>query len=484
MKKLLLLVLLLFSLPAQALEHYGSHSFMYFRPAAHNLASEQALWHYYSRTKQGPVLGCLQILPFYQKTGTNTDYDDKAATYFMPHCKQVLTVQGDSVIPIHEPRDVRAEWLGINNPNFSGRMSLHPHQQQFGVILEYQQDLAEFTASKFFEPFWFSLMLPFVVVKNDPGLRQFEVQNPGSAPGPSDIVQAFNQATWRFDRIGCGARKSGLAEAKVKFGVNFATRRDAEVGLYTIASFPTASRQQGTYLFAPFLGNNAHYIYGTGANFQIPFSSEWDERQIFLFAEIEHLYMWGNTQLRTFDLHGKPWSRFMMYNSSDGFQTNVPGVNVLTRKVHVRPDSFVDFVTGFRGRWNNMLEIELGYNLWAHGHERIELMHTTCHECDEEIPISLYGIAGSGPGVSASNSTIAQLAPDDTTFQPLNISDIDLESGGAGATITNRLHGSIGYGYSGCSFAGFIAFGGFYEGPMNNASFQQWGVWAKIGASF
>ncbi len=486
MKKILLLLIFLIFLPIHALEKYSSRSFMFTRPAAHNLAEEWAIWHYYQRMKNGPVKACAQVIPFYQSTtSVFCETDDEAARYFLPNCKTKLLVTGDAVPPVLTLRDVRAEWLGINNPNFSGTLSLAPQQKQYGAIFEYQQDLAAFTDLKFFEPFWFSVMLPFVVVKNDAALRQSNVLNPNFNGGPTDIIEAFNQGPWRFSHISpAERRRSGLAEFKAKLGVTFATRRDAEVIMYTLVSIPTGGKQCAVNFFDPFLGNNSHFTYGTGVAFQVPFSAEWDEKQFFFFAEAEHLYMFGNDQLRTFDLKGKPWSRFLLFNSADGLQTNIPGVNILTRQVHARPDSFVDFVTGFRSRWNNALEVELGYNLWAHGNERIELRHTRCSECNEEISFEAYGIAGTEAGTSASESNIAFRAPNDASFVPLNLSVIDVDSAAAGAAITHKIHGAIGYGYSGESFAGFIAFGGFYEGIQNDAALQQWGVWGKIGATF
>lgn len=482
----LLLILLSTINPILAIEKYSSRSFMFTRPAAHNLAEEFAVWHHYMHEKNGPVQACAQVIPFYQATTSVYCFNDaRSARYFLPYCKTELLVTGDAVAPVLVPRDVRAEWLGINNPHFYGKMSIAPQQKQYGAIFEYQQDLSAFTDIKFFEPFWVSIMLPFVVVKNDPALRQYDVMNPNFSGGPTDIIEAFNQGAWRFSHITtCEQRRSGLAEFKAKLGVDFATRKDAEVVLYTICSLPTAPKQCARDLFSPFVGNNGHFTYGTGVAFQVPFSAEWDTKQFFWFAEAEHLYMFGNEQERTFDLKGKPWSRFLLFNSIDGLQTNVPGVNILTRRVHAKPDSFVDFVTGFRTRWNDALEVELGYNLWAHGNERINALQTWCNECDEDISIGLFGIAGTEPGTSASESSIAFRAPNDSSFVPLNLSDIDIDSAVAGCAITHKIHGSIGYGYSGERFAGFIAFGGFYEGIQNDAALQQWGIWGKIGANF
>ena len=240
------------------------------------------------------------------------------------------------------------------------------------------------------------------------------------------------------------------------------------------------------YLFSPFIGNNQHWTIGSGVNFQFPITQRDVTFPILFFFNIEHQYLVPNHQYRTFDLKNKPWSRFLLLNAADGSVSNVPGVNVLTRRVTVRPDSFVDLSTGLRVTRGGF-EGEIGYDLWAHGKERIKIHRTVCKNCNEEVVVSDYGIAGSTAGVSASDSTISTLASDDGTFVPLQDFDLNLNSGAAQAALVNRMHASMGFGSKNGAnegLEGFINAGVFYDMPQNNAALKQWGGWAKVGASF
>lgn len=489
MKKLLSLIMLLlpqtmsaFSL--FAIDDFSSESFMFPRPGLHNLAMQQAMWHDYIYNRKGQTAGSLQVYSFYQ----NTPGDDcclegnKYTGYFFPNCDQSLLVAGDDSGVLH--RDVRSEWLDIPNSAFKGNMTLSPEQKQYGIVFEYHQDLHRFLAPSLFDTFWFSFTLPFVAAKNNLNLRQYNVENPGTSPTfPKDIVEAFNQQNWRYDKIVGELKRSGLSEIKLKFGAVLLAEDGCEVDFYQVLSIPTHSKNSPVYLFSPFIGNNRHWTIGLGVNFQFPLSQRDAEFPILFFLNAEHQFLIRNSQLRTFDLKNKPWSRFLLLNAQDGSTTNAPGVNVLTRRVTVRPDSFVDLSTGIRVTRGGF-EGEVGYDLWAHGSERLKLHRTICKKCKEEVVVSDFGIAGSATGKSASESTISTLAADDATFVVLHDHDLDLNSGAARAALINRLHAALGFGSKGEDFEGFLSFGFFYDMPQNNAALKQWGGWAKIGASF
>lgn len=478
MKRLALI--LLFPCALHALENHAAQSFMFTRPVMHNLAMQQAIWHNHIYNKEGNLLASVQVVPFFQKTICDTDHVNRAATYFLPDCKSSIFIAGDQVV-LTSTRDIRAEWLALP-ANFSGKLSLDPQQQQYGACIEYHQDIRKFLDKKFFKHFWLSIAIPFVVVKNDINIQQSDILNPGTTT-PTNILEAFNRASWKFSRINGGFKKSGLAEIRLKIGSALYAKNDFEVNLYQQLSIPTSSKQNATYMFSPYLGNNKHVGVGTGVNFQIPITRRDADAPMLFFLNIEHLYLFSNKQFRTFDLMSKALSRFLLLNSRDSTQVNVPGVNVLTRRVKVKPDSFVDLSTGFRwkGDW---FESELGYNLWAHGNERIRLLKTVCKDCKEEVVLEDFGIAGTAAGTSASGSTITTRAANDAAFVNIRDTDLDLTSAGAREAITHRIHGALGVSHRGERIDGFFNLGAFYEHPQNNAALRQWGAWGKIGISF
>jgi hypothetical protein len=468
---------ILLTTPLYALEDYTAQSFMFTRPAQHNIAMMQAQWHDYTLKKHGSCLAAIQAIPFYQKTLEHREHNP-TASYFLLNCKENIIIRGDTV---GGNRDVRAEWLNLPS-NFSGIMSINPQQQQYGVILDYHQDIKKILNHRFFHSFWLNVSMSILTVKNNIHVQQSDLINPGTEP--SNIIEAFNQPTWHFAKINeQELKKTGIGEIKFKLGILFYANNHFEVTLYELISLPASKTQNPTFVFSPFLGNNRHFAVGTGATFQFPTTRDQATFPFLFFVNIEHQFLIRNQQHRTFDLFDKPWSRYLLLNKADGTQTNVPAVNVLTRTLKVKPDSFVDFATGFRAMFNGF-EGELGYDLWAHGRERTQFKKTICPECRDEIKLTDYGIAGSGPGKSASKSTINSQAFDDPNFITLSETDLNLDSGLARSTITHRAHGALGYGRKGRIVDGFGNIGAFYEHPQNNAALQQWGIWAKIGIAF
>lgn len=472
------------------LHNYSSQFFMFTRPAMHNLAAEQSLWHRHMYNKVGRVRGSLQIVPLFEQSFTTCDdhLNDAAGAYFLPFCKRQILVAGGTS-PFQEDADVRAEWLGLPS-NFSGRLSLSPEQSQLGGFIEYQQDFGEFIKGKMFDHLWIAAVLPVLVVKNDLRPRQTDVLNPGVGAA-TNILTALNNPAYLYSKIDGQQKQVGVGELILKLGANFYSERNFEVDYYNFLTIPTSSAQNPSYVFSPFLSNNNHWGVGAGVNFQFPLTEDETEVPILFFLNAQHTYLIRNKQCRTFDLIGKPWSRYMLYNSMDCRQQNVPGVNILTRRVKARPGSFVDLSTGFRTGWKG-IELEVGYDLWAHGDERISLLPTFCPTCNEEVILEDYGIAGTAPGTSASKATINTFytnngclpnVVNDSSFVPLTTFDLDLQSGAAAAALTHKVHGALGFSHKGKRMEAFLGVGGFGEFPQNNPALKRWGVWGKAGFS-
>ena len=138
-------------------------------------------------------------------------------------------------------------------------------------------------------------------------------------------------------------------------------------------------------------------------------------------------------------LNPKYLSRFIGFNKQNcPEEFNVPGVNIFTQEVRVKPYNLVDFSTGFRLTVREWFEAEFGFDIWGHTQEELQLKFT------QFFNMGLYGIAGSDSQHSAHNSTIAQQAPDDPVFVPLQISDLDFSSAANGSALVYKAHGSIG----------------------------------------
>ena len=498
MKKLIFYALALFcTLPLHSLEeeqcidnrfvtfslpNFTSQTFFYPRPVYNNTALKQSIWHRMYSAKEAAPHSAFQVIGMYQETLNSK----KVINYFTFDCKQCLTVKGDNY---KCERDIRAEWLGINDANFSGEFSLNPHQRQAGVLIDYLQDVSHYIEGEFFENWWIGVTVPLIVVKNDIGICQSIISEPINVQ--PDIIEAFNQEDWKYARLSpCEHKNLGLGNIYLKLGTDFLSQDGNEVGLYSSFILPGDRVRDPKYLFDAFVGNNRHFGVGMGVNLALRLNEQDHPLGIILFANIENELYFDNTQKRTFDLKGRPWSRYLLFNSIDG-ERDIPGVNVLTREVKIKPFNIFDLSTGLRFQ-TCRFEAEIGYDLWGHGDQRILLKQPWDND--------KYGIAGQGNldtdcprlkiGATASDSTISEQSPNDVdengdhVFVSVRMNDLDFSSAISRETLTNKFHFALGYVYQGQKLDWFIGAGAYWENPENNGAFEQFGAWGKLGASY
>lgn len=460
---------------------FKSESFMYTRPIIEDLVRQLAFWHdlIYNKDACRPAL---QGSAFFQTSVPN----DKVSRYFLINKKNELLVTGDA-FPSAPIRDIRAEWLGINNDSFYGLLSVNPHQKQFGFELEaYVPFEGLCKATTMLDNWWVAIRIPVVCVENNICLRQSGVQNRGTGVA-YDIVSAFNQPDWRAARMVGKQRRVGLAEINMRVGSTYLDQDYFEFGYYSGMSFATTGSQEACNIFYPFAGHNGHCSVDGGINLQIPLNSCTDSHAIGWYIDLEVHWLLRKRQCRTFDLRNKQWSRYLLFNQKDGFQEkNIPGVNILTREVWVNPYGIVDFSTGWR-YINDRIECEAGYSLWGHGNEHLRLIHP--------FP-SNYGISGpidpANPNIvtTASQSTIANQASFDVdnngnpVFVTISAKDLDLYSAASRSAIVHKIHGAFSIKRRNCSHDAFIGIGSSYEFPQRNSALEIWSFWAKIGAAF
>jgi hypothetical protein len=218
---------------------------------------------------------------------------------------------------------------------------------------------------------------------------------------------------------------------------------------------------------------------GIGAciNIQALINTEPEYAAFCFFLDLESTLLIRNHQYRTFDLRGKPWARFMQMNTL-GAQpnTNVPGVNLLTRRATIKPFNVVDFATGLRTRTAHV-ELEAGLGIWGHGYERVDHI--------EESNV-LFGIAGDRPGTTASRSTISQQAANDPNnqFVPITNWDLDAQSGANSGALNFRPFFSIGLINIGNTKDAIFGAGFSIDIPYKNSTLQVWNSWLKLGGTF
>lgn len=107
--------------------------------------------------------------------------------------------------------------------------------------------------------------------------------------------------------------KTALAELTAALGWNFIANENAHLGLQIRAAAPTGNKPRGQYLFEPMVGNGHHWELGAGLSTHFGIYTSQDEcRNLSMYIDANVTHLFKSCQWRTFDLCGKPLSRYML----------------------------------------------------------------------------------------------------------------------------------------------------------------------------
>lgn len=478
-KALIGLICLIMGEPLHAwykLQQSISRSFMYTRPAYEYLCINQAGWHSLIYNKIGSVGGAARATWFFQQSLPLS----RTAHYFMPFCNTTQLIAGTDSPYANNRNIIAAEWLGMDSTS-AGTISINPLQKQVGMFVEYNQNLKTIVNSDFVNNYWVSVSVPFSKVTNNLHATQHTINE--SSTFPHTIKQAFNNPEWQYGLIPfCSRSRTLPGEVRLKLGSWLVSKDYYQCAYQSIFVIPTGNKPQPEYLFDAVVGNNLHAGVGGAVFFQIPLNYDVSSVAACFFLNLEGIFLIRNHQYRTFDLRGKPWSRYMLYNEKGpGGRTNIPGVNILTRWAMVKPFGVFDFSTGWRFM-SDWLEVEIGYNVWGKDQEEVYYrapLNDPCTTC-----YGIFGIAGSGPGKTAHCSTISFKAPDDLVFKPVREVDIDFHSGAAGSILNHKAHICVNVIQEYCNTLLFGNIGTYIDIAQKNGGLKSWGLWGTIGATF
>lgn len=201
--------------------------------------------------------------------------------------------------------------------------------------------------------------------------------------------------------------KTALAEIQMALGYNFILTDCYYLGLNFRVYAPTGNRPKGEFAFEPIVGNGKHWEVGAGimANYMF-WRSEDDESSLGFYMVGNFTHLCRATQWRTFDLVGKPVSRYMLAQRlgtpvlnlfsapNQGSVANIsqpeaqlrtgnqpqftytPVANLTTIPVHVSSPIQVDISALFNYSACG-LSVDVGYNFWARACEKISINYKT-----------------------------------------------------------------------------------------------------------
>jgi len=283
-------------------------------------------------------------------------------------------------------------------------------------------------------------------------------------------------------------KRTRISDIELKLGMNSVLTGCCRIDEFVGVIIPTGNKPSGRHVFEAIVGNNHHFGLMWGANVEMTISRK--DNHVFKYAlDAVSRYLLPNHQFRSFDLYGKPWSRYMaMYSneaqaiqSDTDLDTNsgISGINLMTQCAHVSPRFSTVIDNTFLYQYCN-LNVELGWGLHARHGEKVE----PCYGGTAALKYF------TGIGQTTLYRTINGLAegtelPVADYNQGLILAEnIDPQSAAHPAVVNHTLHGALGYNWNTCCYPMFVGFGGCYDASVNNTALHQWTLFGKVGITF
>jgi hypothetical protein len=468
-------------------------------------------------TRENGWGGAFQAVLF----GSQTSDSEDLAQYFFPDANTELVAANDAP-PFDVKKNLLAQDFNVftQNNNFESTISIRPQQTVIGLGLHVRQSV--WKSHSYNRGVWFSFSAPIERVSNDMNFFE-QIENNGggvdeaaNAVVVANMTEAFQQADWKYGKISqCSMKKTGLGDIEAKVGYEWLDHSPTHMESYFGLVIPTGNKNDGEYVFEP--------IVGRGKNFGIMFGSSlgidlWENAtgDMNIRYELANHFEWlfQNTQVRSFDLKNRPWSRYLpvyanleqaqeaqaLVGSNEPYARNMstPGINVFTQKVKVTPGLTTDINTAFQFTWKK-LQIEGGYNFLAKRAENIEL------DCPWQVGPALKHYVGAGQtnpirtieGNKYYEQIVNSLVPPLTPARLIPVSvanyetvliqeaDLNLNSAATPSLFANTFYATVGFHAYDREYPLFGNFGASYTfSKNNNAVPRRWVIWGKFGVSY
>jgi hypothetical protein len=240
----------------------------------------------------------------------------------------------------------------------------------------------------------------------------------------------------------CARTRTGFADLRLELGYDFLQSDNYHLGVNVQVVAPAGSRREARFAFDSVIGNGNHWEVGGGLTGHYTFWKCDDETKTFSFyvdASVTHIN--NAREQRTFDLCGRPNSRYMLASKivptilpmlgSDTRTGNpaskvtvfpiaqfqglyAPVANLTTLDVNVRADLQADISAMFNFTCANW-GVDLGYNFWTRTREKINLRGNTTSDCCPSLctqpntwalkgDARMFGFEAGSPGVAVALS--------------------------------------------------------------------------------
>ena len=267
-----------------------------------------------------------------------------------------------------------------------------------------------------YDPGYFTNVVTSTI--NPQGLSQdFLLKNFASYATDGLAIASVNGTTFdglenaRWSR--CRQELTRVADLRAQLGWNFLSCPDYHLGASIYVAAPTGNRPLGQYIFEPIVGNGKHWELGAGITWHTNIHKSEDECSsfdIYIDANLTHLFK--TRQCRTFDLVGKPFSRYMLMTKMSGDVQDLysgstpqdlvaptaqfanefaPLANISTIPVNVSASIQSDIILKLSWTHENF-QCDLGYNLWTRSCEKVCPYTGPC--CYNKFPLNTWALKG------------------------------------------------------------------------------------------
>lgn len=525
MKKLALVAVAIISATTSNAVNVTSHTFFSVPPHFESWRPERIALFRNGLLNQSPDSKSAAFQAVLYGSETTTDGSYKIARFFLPSGCGTNCLNFKEFNPASETedpfstqdndpaKDVDATHFNIRtvNQNFLSSVCFYPEQKVFGIGLTYKQRLS--TKCDGSTAFWFEASAPIERVQNSICLVEDIINDGGGpitdqlgldgSPVVGSVKAAFAQKSWRYGKIDnrCRLEKWGIADIELKIGYTSITYPDPRAEHSSLNSYiglliPTGSCVKNKYMFEPVVGNNGHFgiIAGNSIGFK---TYKCGHLHVGFFLDTNTQYLFYNNQLRSFDLIGKPFSRYMeVYNgpeeASIAFDNKLTasgtsGINVFSKCMRVYPHFSADINSAVLATYiqeNTTFVAEFGFNLYVRQSEVVEIINNG--DILDNVGLkSATGLGGTNDARTIKDNFPRATVQFDQGYEKVTDCDIDFESAAHPAIVSHTAYASLGYRReSDCPC--FAAIGGSWEftsRPVNNA-IERWTVWGKMGITF
>ncbi len=335
--------------------------------------------------------------------GSTTNHNDMAE-YLLPFGKTKLTVREGYEAPGTNPnvdvpdnQDIVAENFNITTKegNFDSTLTFKPKQTFVGVGFSGYCQLSN--------KIWLSFEAPLIHVKNTVDMVETVTYNGGGAvaldpanaatkgfngtPFVGNMTEAFKNPNMLYGKIDGPQSATELAYINLKLGYTYLQEADRSLQMYGGLLLPTGNKPKAIYFFEPLVGNNKHFGLILGTFFTRRYETK--RFAVNISADSDTEFLFANTQMRSFDLAGKPWSRYMgVYANNterllDAANGTLPaksqmnyqtwGINLFTQEVKVNPHFSTNLIINASFELPRNTSFDLGFKCFWQQDEHVTL---------------------------------------------------------------------------------------------------------------